>query len=60
MRFGLIIGCVETLVGVATGNPVLLVDGSKRAARSLVLGAVLGPVKDLVGDEISTMVDTVS
>jgi len=57
---GSIIGGVKTFAGIVTGNPALIVSGVKQVAVSLAHGAALEPVKDLVGDGISDLMDAVS
>ena len=60
MTIGTIFGGLETLAGVITGNPAMVIHGVKRVATSLIVGAALEPVKDIVGEGVSNMIDTVN
>lgn len=56
----MIIGGVEALAGVITLNPAMIVDGGRRVATSYVIGEALEPVKELVGDAVSNIIDSVN
>lgn len=56
----MIIGGLETVAGVVTLNPALIADGARRAATSYVIGEALEPIKEVVGDEISEMIDSIN
>ena len=60
MGIGMIIGGLEAVAGVVTLNPALIVDGARRAATSYVIGEALEPIKEVVGDEISEMIDSIN
>lgn len=56
----MIIGGLEAVAGVVTLNPALIADGARRAATSYVIGEALEPIKEVVGDEISEMIDSIN
>lgn len=60
MSIGMIIGGVEALAGVITLNPSMIVDGGRRVATSYVIGEALEPVKELFGDAVSNIIDSVN
>ena len=60
MRIGMIIGGLEAFAGIVTLNPALIADGARRTVTSYVIGEALEPVKELVGDGISDVIDAVS
>ncbi len=60
MGIGMIIGGIEAVAGVVTLNPALIADGARRAATSYVIGEALEPIKEVVGDEISEMIDSIN
>ncbi len=60
MGIGMIIGGLEAVAGVVTLNPALIADGARRAATSYVIGEALEPIKEVVGDEISEMIDSIN
>lgn len=54
----MIIGGIETVAGVVTLNPGMIADGARRVATSYVIGEVMEPIKDVVGDGISDLIDS--
>lgn len=60
MGIGMIIGGIEAVAGVVTLNPALIADGARRAATSYVIGEALEPIKEVLGDEISEMIDSIN
>lgn len=60
MGFGMILGGIEAATGLVTLNPGLIVDGVRRAATSYVVGEILEPVKEVVGEGVSNLIDSVN
>ena len=57
MGIGVLIGCIEAAIGAVTLNPSLVVDGATRAARSYIIGEILEPVKEIVGEGIANIIE---
>lgn len=60
MGIGMIIGAIEAAAGVVTLNPVMIADGARRAATSYVIGEALEPIKEVVGEGVSNLIDSVT
>ena len=57
MGIGVLIGCIETAIGAMTLNPSLVVDGATRAVRGYIIGEMLEPVKEIVGEGIANIIE---
>lgn len=50
MGLGGYLGIGETLLGICSGNPPVIVDGVKRTLRSIVIREITAPIKEELGD----------
>lgn len=60
MGIGMIFGAVEAVAGIVTLNPAMIVDGARRTATSYLIGEALEPIKEVVGEAVSDLIDSVS
>ena len=60
MGIGMIFGAIEAAAGIVTLNPAMIVDGARRTATSSLIGEALEPIKEVVGEGVSDLVDSVS
>ena len=60
MGIGMIFGAIEAAAGIVTLNPAMIVDGARRSATSYLIGEALEPIKEVVGEGVSDLIDSVS
>lgn len=56
----MIFGAIEAVAGIVTLNPAMIADGARRTATSYVIGEALEPIKEVVGEGVSDLIDAVT